>query len=75
MGSNNVNIPNFAACQYGEQELNAKYGTSQSKDKDVKGLLKRNQLEPLKLIFSNEYTPRLPERAFGNMVSKITSQV
>ena len=33
MGSNNVNIPKCAACQYGKQERNPKYGTSQSKDK------------------------------------------
>ena len=42
MVSNNVNIPKCAASQYGKHERNPKYGTSQSKDKELKGPLKRN---------------------------------
>ena len=55
MGTNNVNITKCAACQYGKQERHQKSVTSQSKGKESKGSLKRNQLEPGKIIFSDQY--------------------
>ena len=51
MGSNNVMITKFSACQYGNQDRKPKYATRQSKDIWIEGLLKTNQLESGKLFF------------------------
>ena len=40
MENNNVKIIMCAACQYRNHERNPKSGTSQSKDKESKGLVK-----------------------------------
>ena len=75
MVSNSVKIPKCEACQYGKQERNPKYGTRQSKYKEIEVELKINQLKHGELIFSDQYESRLPGRVFGNRRSKITSQV
>ena len=75
MGSNKVKIIKCAACQYGKQERNQKSGTRQIKDKEVDISLKRNQLEPGKLIFSDQQKSSISRRVFGNRGYKINSQV
>ena len=52
-------------CNYGNQEINPKSGTSQGKDKEVEGSLKRNPLEPGKLIFYDHYESRIPGKVYG----------
>ena len=49
-----------------EAGKNPKSGTRKSKDKEVEGSLKRNQLEPRKLIFYDQYESKLPGRVLGN---------
>ena len=66
MGSNNAIITKFSSFQYGKQGKNPKSGTRKSKDKEVEGSLKRNQLEPRKLIFYDQYESKLPGRVLGN---------
>ena len=60
MKSNNVKIPTCEAFLYDKQEIKPKYGTRQSKDKGLEGSLKRNQLEPGKLIFPDQYESMIP---------------
>ena len=55
MGSNSLNITKCAACQYGNQEINSECVTRKSKDKEVEVLVERNNMEPGKLIFSDQY--------------------
>ena len=71
----NFNITNCAALKYGNQEINPKSGTRQSKYKEAGVSLQRNQLEPDKIIFYDHYESRLPGRVFGRLISKIKSQV
>ena len=40
--SKNFKITKCEACQYGNQEINPKYGTRKSKDKEFEILLERN---------------------------------
>ena len=54
MGRNNVNVTKCANLQYGNQVKKPKAGTK-IKDKGVEGSLKGNQLEHVKLIFSDHY--------------------
>ena len=75
MVNQNVNITNYADFQYGNQEINPKSGTRKSQYKEVKVSLKRNKLEPGKIIFSDQCESRLPGRVFGKIISKIISRV
>ena len=75
MVRNNVNIPKCEDLQYGKQERNPKYGTSQKENKGVEGYLKINNLEYGNIIFYDQYKSILQERVFGNRGSKINYQV
>ena len=65
-GGKNVKIPKCEPCQNVKQDRNPKSGTRQIKDKGVGGYLKRNKLEPCKLIFYYQYKSRLTGRVFRN---------
>ena len=54
-GRNNENIRKCAYYQYMNQERNPNYGTSHGKDKGAEAFLKKNNLEPGKLIISDQY--------------------
>ena len=60
MGNKNFMITKFSACQYENKDRKTKYATRQSKDIWIEGFLKRNQLEPGKLIFYDQHESRLP---------------
>ena len=51
MVSSNANTHKCEAYQYGNKERNSKYVTIQGNDKGVEGFLKRNQLDPGKIMF------------------------
>jgi hypothetical protein len=74
MGQDQVKIPKYDASQFVKQERNPKAGSTQTKDKAVEGALKRNNLEPRKLVLLDQYESQPPGGVFGNSGSKITSQ-
>ena len=72
MGSTSVNPPKCAACLFGRQQRTPKKGSTTTKDSE--GALKKDQLNPGDLVFSDQYESRLPGRVFNGRGSSIDSQ-
>ena len=62
MGSTSVKAPKCAACLYGKQERTPKQGSTTTPDS--RGALKRDELTPGDLVFSDQYESRQPGRVF-----------
>ncbi len=62
MGHQNLQAPKCAACQFGKQGKTPTPGRHVTFD--ASGKLKTDKLDPGQLIFSDQYTSRVPGRAF-----------